>query len=443
MSQSAAFVYNTALIILEDCMLLLLAMGLFSKKRSGLVVGLSFFALAVLSCILLFFFASAGFLKIVLSGVLFSTWLILCYEASWQKAIFAVLFWLAYLTVGDNGFLALTSAITGRSQFDLMSDPNSYYLLCFSSKTTEILGIVILRTWLKSHFTNVRITLSDWLRVIIFPSAMLAVSAFLLRIYCYAPEMAAELTVCNAIVLLVDYVSVFLMNYLERQQELSRDNIILRQSMKAQLDNVEAWRKAYDGQRKQTHDFQNQLLVIHGLVQQRAPVEEILGYIERLQVIDPPGAMLVKTHRTAVDIILNQKYSIAESCNIRFITHLDDLSGFPLPDDALVTVLSNLIDNAIDACEKMDMDQDRWISLKMRVESSASFLYIENTTASPVTIKDNHIVTTKSNKLEHGYGIQNIFAVLDQYKSIYLLEYHPSEKTFSFSAQIPLQQQSQ
>ena len=443
MSQSAAFVYNTALIILEDCMLLLLAMGLFSKKRSSLVVGLSFFALAVLSCILLFFFESAGFLKIVLSGVLFSAWLILCYEASWQKAIFAVLFWLAYLTVGDNGFLALASAITGRSQFDLMSDPNSYYLLCFSSKTTEILGIVILRTWLKSHFTNVRITISDWLRVVIFPSAMLAVSALLLRIYCYAPAMAADLAACNAIVLFVDYVSVFLMNYLERQQELSRDNIILRQSMKAQLDNVEAWRKAYDGQRKQTHDFQNQLLVIHGLVQQRASVEEILGYIERLQEIDPPGTMLVKTHRTAVDIILNQKYSIAESCNIRFIAHLDDLSGFPLPDDALVIVLSNLIDNAIEACEKMDVDQDRWISLKMRVESSASFLYIENTTASPVTIKGNHIVTTKSNKLEHGYGIQNIFAVLDQYKSIYLLEYHPSEKTFSFSAQIPLQQQSQ
>lgn len=48
MSQSAAIIYNTALIILEDCMLLLLAMGLFSKKRTALVVGISFFALAIL-----------------------------------------------------------------------------------------------------------------------------------------------------------------------------------------------------------------------------------------------------------------------------------------------------------------------------------------------------------------------------------------------------------
>lgn len=436
MSQSAAIIYNTALIMLEDCMLLLLAMGLFSKKRTALVVGISFFALAILSCILLLFFDSAGFLKIVLSGLLFSAWIILCYEASWQKAIFAVLFWLAYLGIGDVGIAAFTSAVTGRSQLELMRDPYSYYFLCFSSKTVEILGIVILRIWLKAHFANTRITVSDWLRVIIFPTAMLAVSAFLSRIYYNAPEMAAELTACDAIVLLVDFVSVFLMNYLERQQEISRDNIILRQSMKTQRDNVEAWRKAYDGQRKQTHDFHNQLYVIYGLVQQKAATEEILDYIERLQHVESPSVIMVKTHRAAVDIILNQKYAIAENRNIRFDTQLDDLSHFPLSDDELITVLSNLIDNALEACEKVPADQDRFILLKMRVEPAASFLYIENITAAPVKIQDNRVITTKSNASEHGYGLQNIISVLEHYNSLYLLEYHPDKHTFSFSAQI-------
>ena len=436
MNQSAAFIYNTALIILEDCMLLLLAMGLFSKKRTSFVVGISFFALAILSCILLFFFNSTAFLKIILSGVLFSAWLILCYEASWQKAIFAVLFWLAYLGIGDVGIAAFTSAVTGRSQLELMRDPYSYYFLCFSSKTVEILGIVILRIWLKAHFANTRITVSDWLRVIIFPTAMLAVSAFLSRIYYNAPEMAAELTACDAIVLLVDFVSVFLMNYLERQQEISRDNIILRQSMKTQRDNVEAWRKAYDGQRKQTHDFHNQLYVIYGLVQQKAATEEILDYIERLQHVESPSVIMVKTHRAAVDIILNQKYAIAENRNIRFDTQLDDLSHFPLSDDELITVLSNLIDNALEACEKVPADQDRFILLKMRVEPAASFLYIENITAAPVKIQDNRVITTKSNASEHGYGLQNIISVLEHYNSLYLLEYHPDKHTFSFSAQI-------
>ena len=436
MSKSVAFIFNTALIILEDCILLLLAKGLFAKKRTSVVDEISFFALSILSCVFLYFFNSDSVVKIVISAVLFTVWLLLFYKASWKKAVFAVLFWLAYLTIGDSVLLTMISALMGKSQLELMQAPSSYYFFCFSIKTAEILGIVVVHTWLKSHFTNAKITLSDWLRVVIFPAAMLVVSVILLRIYYHTPEMAAELTACNAIVLLVDVVSVFLMNYLERQQEISRDNIILRQSMKTQRDNVEAWRKAYDGQRKQTHDFHNQLYVIYGLVQQKAATEKILDYIEHLQHIESPSVIMVKTHRAAVDIILNQKYAIAENCNLRFDTQLDDLSHFPLSDDELITVLSNLIDNALEACEKVPADQDRFILLKMRVEPSASFLYIENTTAAPVKIRDNRVITTKSNASEHGYGLQNIISVLEHYNSLYVLEYNPGKHTFSFSAQI-------
>lgn len=435
MSRTVAMLFNTALILLEDCMLLLLANGFFSRKRSSHFLGISFAALAILSCVFLYFFGDITLVKIALSSALFTVWLFMCYETSWYKAVFAVVFWAAYLLVGDSGLLTLISAVMGKSQLELMSAPNSYYFLCFTSKAAELLGIVILYTWLRAHNSRARVTMSDWLRVIIFPTAMLAVSTLLLRIYYYTPEMSMELTVCNAIILLVDFVSVFLMNYLERQQEITRDNIILRQSMKTQLSNVEAWRKAYEGQRKQTHDFQNQLLLIHGLVQQQAPKEKIIGYIDRLQHIDVPSTMIVKTHRAAVDIIISQKYAIAESRKIRFITQLDDLSSFPLPDDEIIIVLSNLIDNAIEACEKIEKEEDRTIELKMRVETDAAFLHIENATALPVRIYGNHIISTKSDPIAHGYGLQNVISVLEQCGSLYLLEYHPDKKTFSLSAQ--------
>ena len=52
---------------------------------------------------------------------------------------------------------------------------------------------------------------------------------------------------------------------------------------------------------------------------------------------------------------------------------LDDLSKFPLADDELIIVLSNLIDNAIEACEKVSDESKRYVLLKMRVEEQASF----------------------------------------------------------------------
>lgn len=436
MNQAAATVFNTALIMIEGSILLILANGFFNRKQTNHFVRLSFVITVLVSCVFLLFVSEISFLKVAFISGLFSIWLIISYETSCLKAVFSVLFWQAYLLIGDNGLMMMIGAMMGKSLPELTINPDTYYFLCISIKIAELLGTVVFQIWLKQHFTRVSISFSEGLRVLILPISAFVISIFLLRIYYFSPESSWELIICNTILLFVDVVSVFLFNYLEQQHKAISDNIILRQSMKTQLDNVEAWRKAYEGQRKQTHDFQNQLLVIHGLVERQAPKSEILGYIERLQHIDSNSTMIVHTHRTAVDIILNQKYAIAESKMIRFVTQLDDLSSFPLQDDALIVVLSNLIDNAIEACEKIEDSRKRFILLKMKVEPQASFLRIENATALPVIIHNNRIVSTKKNPAEHGFGLQNVVAVLDQRNAIYLINYDISSGIFSFSIQI-------
>ena len=436
MTLAAANIFNIALILLENCMLYILADAFFARKRANFTVNASFTILSILSCIVLYFIGTFVPFKLAMSLAFWSAWVYICYKATFIRCTFPVLFWLAYLAIGDNVFLSLLSSLLGKSLEEFMNDPNFYYFICFSAKIAELFGIVIIFTWVKRHFAQEYTSFQDWLRALSSPLLTLVVSIYLFRIYMISPDIAYELTVCNAIILALDITSIFVLNYLEKQQEAVRDNIILRQNMKTELDNVEAWKKAYDGQRKQTHDFQNRLLVIHGLVQQQAPAEEVLRYIERLQKIEPPSAALIKTHRIAVDIILNQKLAIAKSRDIRFSAQLDDLSGFPLADDALIIVLSNLIDNAIEACEKIEDTQARLISLKMKVEPQAAFLYIENTTAEPVRIQNNRILTTKKNPMEHGYGLQNVLSVLDQNQALYLLNYDSETRIFSFSAQI-------
>lgn len=439
MSQTVFNILNVALILLEDCMLLILTDGFFSKKRSDLFTGTSFVSVVLISFVLVYFIGNNVIAKLVSTSLIFAVWIYSCFETTPIKCLFTVSVWVAFLIIGDNSILAMLSALLNKPPEELMSDPNSFYFICFWMKIAELLGIVIIHKWMKRHFTQAYSGFLDWVRVMAFPVGAMMISALLLRIYYNAPEMSWELMICNAVVLLVDVLSIFLLNYIEQQQEAVRDNIILKQNMKTELDNVEAWRKAYDGQRKQTHDFKNQLIVIQGLIQQQAPAEEVLGYIERLQSAEIPGSMIVKTHRTVVDIILNQKYAIAESLGIQFTSQLDDLSDFPLQDDALITVLSNLIDNAIEACEKIEDTQDRSVSLKMKVEPQAAFIYIENKTAVPVRIVNNRVVTTKKNPIEHGYGLQNIISVLEKNKAIYLLNYDEQAQVFSFSAQIPLE----
>lgn len=438
MSAMMANFFNTMLISLESMMLFILASGFFQRRKSLAFTIFSFCLATASTCLFIYLFGSIFFLKYLIVFLTLALWVFVAFETSIIKCMFPAAFLLAYLSLVDNIVITLVSSTVGRTSQELLGTPESYYMICFLTKTVELLGIVIIRTWVRRRFANAYLGLLDWLKVLVFPLAILLVSVFLLRIYYLAPEISHELVVCNAILLGLDVVSILVLSYLERQQEAVKDNIILRQSMKNQLDNVEAWRNAYDGQRKQTHDFQNQLLVIHGLVQQQVPKEKILSYIESLQPMEVWGTTLVQTHRTAVDIILNQKFHIAENRGIRFTAQLDDLSSFPLPDDALISVLSNLADNAIEACEKIEEKQSKFISLKMKVEPGAAFIYIENPTASPVHIVNNRVLTTKKNPMEHGYGLQNVASILERYNSIFLLNYNENTKVFSFSAQIPM-----
>lgn len=440
MSQFLANVLNTAIIVLESVILYVLADGLFEQRRNWYKKVAAFTVVTVIHCLILFFVGTIQYVKYFSALLMAFVLIVYCYKVSIVKSLFPVVFWLAYITIGDNAIISAVAAAMGSKAQYLFSDPYAYCLMSFSAKIAELFGIVVIHNWTKHHYLRNTVNILDWLRVLYLPLATLLLSVFLLKIFYDYPSVAHELLVCNAILLVLDIISVFVLNYIERQQETVRDAVILRQSMKTELESVEAWKKAYEQQRKQTHDFNNLIIALHGFVESNAPQSEMLHYIERLQNVSTLGTTTVKTHRTAADVILSQKSAIAESRGIRFTMQLDDLSKFPLADDELIIVLSNLIDNAIEACEKVSDESKRYVLLKMRVEEQASFLYIENLTTQPVVIKDNKIITTKKNKMEHGYGLQNVVSVLDKHDAFYVLKYYDDTHLFSFSTQVDKKQ---
>ena len=116
---------------------------------------------------------------------------------------------------------------------------------------------------------------------------------------------------------------------------------------------------------------------------------------------------------------------------------LYDVTHFGLKDEHLVVVLANLIDNAIEACEKIDNGKSKKMMLVMKVEEESSFLYIENTTAFPVKILDNQVVLPAKQSAEHGYGLKNATAILNSYKAVFAIVYKEEQGLFCFSAQVP------
>ena len=131
---------------------------------------------------------------------------------------------------------------------------------------------------------------------------------------------------------------------------------------------------------------------------------------------------------------MNTKYQEALSKDIVFVFKINDLSEIAIQDEDVVTILSNLLNNAIEACEQCE--NDKIIKIKLVKEDDFTIIAVKNTYNGTLQYENNEIKTTKKeNEEEHGVGIKNIIKVIEQYDGSYVIESNHME--FAFSIMIP------
>ena len=77
-----------------------------------------------------------------------------------------------------------------------------------------------------------------------------------------------------------------------------------------------------------------------------------------------------------VNLIINTKLGETKKRNIKVKTDFDNVL-FPMTDNELCSVLANLLDNAVDACEKVK-ESERWIAISIKDCSTYILIKIEN-----------------------------------------------------------------
>ena len=201
---------------------------------------------------------------------------------------------------------------------------------------------------------------------------------------------------------------VYVVSLIEQDTEVKQQNNILSQQMEIQTASILALDKAYRQQRQTTHDFQNHLCTISDLLAQKS-YETAAKYVRELSQAQTSRILIVNTHHPIIDAILNQKYQMAVESQIEMRFCINDLSGIQLSASELVVLLSNLLDNAIEACRRIDTERLNRCTI---LENDGSFLSIRNTSL-PVLITEHGIATTKASASEHGYGLPSVCRILD------------------------------
>lgn len=159
--------------------------------------------------------------------------------------------------------------------------------------------------------------------------------------------------------------------------------------------------------------MKNHLSVIYSFIQNR-DFEGAAKYFRELS-----GELTVNNRifckNSIVNAVLNSKYSAAldKKIDCFFNISIDGLLG--IDDVSLCSLFSNTLDNAIEACEKIQDISKRQISLKARYDKGFLSYEISNSKANPVTVKKDRFVTEKKDKSSHGFGVQNVRDVVDKY----------------------------
>lgn len=361
---------------------------------------------------------------------------LLLYRAKPLPAVFTSALWLSVMNLLDELMLCAVSVITGftLTQLSRQNTLTFYDFAGYLSELTARVLIACLPVFGKKYFRHTIELSMQQFAVVLYP-----VSAFLCGTLLYhkvTQSEAAEptLVLCLFLLLVTDVLSLCFLELLARQQDRLNEAKLLQQQLDSAMDNITAAAQSYRNERKLTHDFQNHLLVLRGMLEGTDDREKIVRYLDEVSQYNATSALAVSTNRLAVDVLLNQKYLIAAQKGIAFRFRLDDLSGFPLPDNAFVVLLSSLLDNAIEACARVP-NGEREILVKASVAPESCLLCIENSVAGPVEIQNNLIPTTKPNPSRHGYGLKNVAAIVKAYDGFHTLDC--DAKRFRFIAEFP------
>lgn len=140
----------------------------------------------------------------------------------------------------------------------------------------------------------------------------------------------------------------------------------------------------------------------------------------------------IQTGNVMADAVLNSKLSVAEQKSIQLNVKAHIPKGIEMTDVEMCSVLGNLLDNAIEACEKLPCDKR---FLRVYIDKFKGQFYLSVQNSSPSIQRDKGIFrTTKAGT--HGFGLFRIDRIAKKYGGYVNRQYE--EGVFATELLLPL-----
>lgn len=290
--------------------------------------------------------------------------------------------------------------------------------------------LTLLTMMLNKYFFNKK---SPHMKYMFF---LFSVTSVMLLMTCLITFMDIKNDSVNAYILVLFFVTMFILlmtilfgifkisDYYESQQQLNLMNLknkMLEQSIVETEKTFTLWKTSM-------HDFKHKIMYLMVLAE-NDDMNGIKEYLEQQNKMLGKNLFYYKTGNDTVDTILNVKKKYAEDKKITFMINAEVPQNCNISSSDFATVLGNLIDNAIEACE---YETEPYIEIKIKPNEKFLVIVISN----KYTKNNVNLKTNKSDKFLHGIGLYSVKSIVKRYDGEFVI--NNFDNTFRVNIILPL-----
>ncbi|MBR4082660.1 MAG: sensor histidine kinase [Lachnospiraceae bacterium] len=190
-------------------------------------------------------------------------------------------------------------------------------------------------------------------------------------------------------------------------------------------------RTLHQNVRRLKHDMKNHMMVLASYLNGN-DYEAAKAYTS--EILDKLNAMhsYIETGNSLLNHILNEKLEHARNLGISIQAEIETLAFANMRSIDFSALLTNLLDNAIEASKKEENPEMR---IRIAAERGYQTIRVKNRISGSVLQSNPNLVTTKQEKDLHGMGIRQIKEIVDSYNGMY--DFYEEDNFFCVGVFIP------
>lgn len=336
------------------------------------------------------------------------------YKVDWKKFIYLYILSGQYVNVMQDFIISriLFAVQTGKSMSnDIVNNLNIHDWNIFNIKLLVILFLVCMSiiVFIKIMNKILKNNIYVYASYIILVNVVFIILKILVRFSeRYGNFKTEKLLIITEVIpklsILAIAINIYIVIEIKKENEERLKEKRAYNRLESKSDYYEKVEESQNQIRRLYHDMNNHLYNIQMMSKSS---EDASDYIVSLQNELKEARKTRLSGNSLFDIIVDEKMNICKNKGIEFDIDVDSKNTGFIKNIDMSSILANILDNAIEACDKMTSNK-KYIKLTSMWADDMFVIICENSKENEVKKIGDSFVTDKLNKSEHGIGIKSV-----------------------------------